>query len=69
MEKVKGIEVYSLPDDERQRWLEKGGKPIWDQWVKKMESKGNADAQKILDECGEYDAVKAGEVFLKRLIR
>ena len=50
MEKVKGLEIYSLPDDERQRWLEKGGKPIWDQWVKKMEAKGFTDAQQILDD-------------------
>lgn len=53
MEKVKTtgktIEVYALPDDERQRWLEVAGKPIWDQWVKNMEAKGHSDAQGILD--------------------
>ena len=53
MEKVKSagksIDMYSLPDEERKRWLEKAGKPIWDQWVKKMEGKGIANAQEILD--------------------
>lgn len=49
----KNIEIYSLPDDERQRWLDKGGKPIWDQWVKKMEAKGFSDAQMILDDAVE----------------
>lgn len=45
----KSINVYSLPDEENQRWLEKGGKPIWDAWVKKMETKGFSNARKILD--------------------
>jgi len=45
----KSIDLYSLTDDERQRWLDKAGKPIWDQWVKKMVSKGHANAQEILD--------------------
>ena len=49
----KNIEIYSLPDDERERWLAKGGKPIWDQWVQKMEAKGLTDAQKILDDALE----------------
>ncbi len=49
----KNIEIYSLPDDERQRWLDKGGKPIWDQWVKNMEAKGLTDAQMILDDAVE----------------
>ncbi len=53
MEKVKSmgksIEIYSLSDAERQRWLDKAGKPVWDQWVKRMEAKGHANAQEILD--------------------
>ena len=46
-----GIEIdyYSLSDEERERWLEIGGKPIWAQWVKSMESKGFSNAQEILD--------------------
>ncbi len=45
----KNIEVYDLPDAERQRWLDTAGKPIWKQWVKNMEAKGHANAQQILD--------------------
>lgn len=43
------IIYYSLPPQEREKWLEVGGKPIWNDWVKKMESKGLTSAQKILD--------------------
>ena len=53
MEKTKAagktIEVVDLSDSELQRWLDVGGKPIWDQWVQKMEAKGFANAQDILD--------------------
>lgn len=45
----KTIEVYELPEEERQRWLEKAGKPIWEKWVKTMQSKGISNAQEILD--------------------
>ena len=45
----RSIEVIPLSSSERQRWLEVGGKPIWDQWVKKMKAKGFANAQDILD--------------------
>jgi TRAP-type C4-dicarboxylate transport system substrate-binding protein len=45
----KTIEVYDLPDEERQRWLEVGGKPIWNQWVERMKSQGHPEAQEILD--------------------
>jgi TRAP-type C4-dicarboxylate transport system substrate-binding protein len=49
--KAAGREVvyYELPQAERARWLEVGGKPIWKDWVKKMEAKGLTSAQKILD--------------------
>jgi TRAP-type C4-dicarboxylate transport system substrate-binding protein len=43
------IVYYELPAEERARWLEVGGKPIWKEWVKKMEGKGLTSAQKILD--------------------
>jgi TRAP-type C4-dicarboxylate transport system substrate-binding protein len=43
------IIYYDLPSNERERWLEVGGKPIWKDWVKKMEGKGLTSAQKILD--------------------
>ncbi len=38
-----------LTQEERQRWLEIGGKPIWEQWVQKMEKDGRPEARKILD--------------------
>lgn len=43
------INFYDLPANERARWLEVGGKPIWDQWVKKMKNAGHPEAQEILD--------------------
>jgi len=45
----KKIDVYKLPDAERERWLAVSGKPLWGQWVKSMEAKGHKDAQAILD--------------------
>ncbi len=53
MEKVKSegkrIEVIELSDQERERWLDAAGKPIWEQWVRTMEAKGHANAREILD--------------------
>ena len=53
MEKVKSegksIDIYTFSDQERQRWIDTAGKPIWDQWVKKMEDAGHSNAQEILD--------------------
>jgi len=43
------VNLYSLPPEEQERWLEIGGKPIWEAWVKKMEDKGHPEAQKILN--------------------
>ena len=43
------INLYSLPDEERARWLEVGGKPIWEDWIKNMEKKGKNDARDILN--------------------
>lgn len=43
------INYYSLPENEKNRWLETGGKPIWNEWVKKMEGQGYKNAQEILD--------------------
>jgi TRAP-type C4-dicarboxylate transport system substrate-binding protein len=43
------IIYYDLPSNEREKWLEVGGKPIWNDWVKKMQGKGLTSAQKILD--------------------
>ena len=53
MEKVKAlgksIDVYKLPEAERERWLDVGGKPIWEQWVHNMETKGISNAREILN--------------------
>lgn len=45
----KADNVFQLSDAERQRWIDVGGKPVWDQWVKNMNAKGHKDAQAILD--------------------
>ena len=42
------VEFYTPPKKEVDRWIEKGGKPVWDQWVKDNSSKGPAQA--IFDE-------------------
>ena len=53
MEKVKSegksIDIYTFSDEERQRWIDTAGKPIWDQWVKQMEEAGHSNAKEILD--------------------
>jgi TRAP-type transport system periplasmic protein len=53
MEKAKSenreIEMLTLTNEERQRWLDVAGKPIWDQWVKRMNAEGRPAAQNILD--------------------
>ena len=41
--------IYELSDEERKRWVEVGGEPVWNDWVDKMEGKGYDNAQKILD--------------------
>jgi TRAP-type C4-dicarboxylate transport system substrate-binding protein len=43
------VAVYPLPEQENQKWVDIGGKPIWKGWVKRMESKGYKEAQAILD--------------------
>jgi TRAP-type C4-dicarboxylate transport system substrate-binding protein len=43
------INFTKLADEERAKWREIGGEPIWAKWVKEMEGKGVANAQKILD--------------------
>jgi TRAP-type transport system periplasmic protein len=44
-----GDNVISLSPEERQKWIDVGGKPIWEKWVKDMEAKGVSNAQEILD--------------------
>lgn len=48
-EQGKSINLVELSDEERQRWIDVAGKPIWDNWVKDMEKKGFSNAQEILD--------------------
>jgi TRAP-type C4-dicarboxylate transport system substrate-binding protein len=43
------LEVYSLPDEERERWIKVGGKPLWESWVKRLEGKGYKEARNILN--------------------
>ena len=65
-EKVKsaGKEMISYvpPKEEMNRWVEKAGKPLWEAWVKKMESAGYPNARKIQEEAirlvKEYSAGK-----------
>lgn len=45
----KDINLYSLSEDEINRWLEIGGKPIWNDWVNNMEKEGYKNAREILD--------------------
>ena len=45
----KGDNIYMLSAEERQKWIDVGGKPVWDSWVTDMEKKGVANAQEILD--------------------
>ena len=40
---------YTVPPEELSRWRKVAGEPLWKEWVKKMESKGRPDAQKVLD--------------------
>jgi TRAP-type C4-dicarboxylate transport system substrate-binding protein len=53
LEKLKtmghGDNIYTLSPQERQRWVDVGGKPVWAKWVKSMNAKGHKDAQAILD--------------------
>ena len=50
-----GVEInfYSLPDVERDRWREIGGKPVWNQWVNSMMERGHPEAQDILNKALE----------------
>lgn len=41
--------IYSLSPEERERWLEIGGKPVWSEWIQSMEALGYTNAQQIID--------------------
>jgi TRAP-type transport system periplasmic protein len=40
---------YKMPSDEVARWSKVAGGPLWDQWVNKMEARGNNNAREILN--------------------
>jgi TRAP-type transport system periplasmic protein len=48
-ENGKAINLVTLSKEEQKRWLEVGGKPVWEHWVKDMEAKGHPEARQILD--------------------
>jgi len=48
-EQGQGDNVFSLSDQERERWIKTGAEPIWKDWVKQMEGLKYTNAQKILD--------------------
>ena len=43
------VNIYELPQEERAKWLEVGGKPVWDNWLNKMKKGGHPEAKEILD--------------------
>ncbi len=43
------INRYQVPPAELERWSKLAGEPIWNEWVKKLEGKGQKDARPILD--------------------
>lgn len=47
--KGQGDNIFKLSSQERQRWVDVGGKPVWAKWVESMNAKGHKDAQAILD--------------------
>jgi TRAP-type C4-dicarboxylate transport system substrate-binding protein len=44
----KHIEILSLSDAERKRWVELS-QPVWDEWLKINRKKGNKSAEKLLE--------------------
>ena len=44
-----GDHIYTLTSEEKKRWLKAGGEPVWENWVKKMESQGHKNARQILN--------------------
>lgn len=42
--------VFQLSEEERQRWIEKGAKPVQEQWIKRMEDRGYDNVREIVEE-------------------
>jgi len=53
VKRIKGtnyqIIKYIPPPEEVERWTKVAGEPIWEKWVKKLESKGYPEAQQVLN--------------------
>ncbi|MBE0596640.1 MAG: TRAP transporter substrate-binding protein [Desulfuromonadales bacterium] len=47
-ESGKEIKLNTLAPAELNRWIEIGGKPIWENWIKDMEKKGYPEAREVL---------------------
>jgi TRAP-type transport system periplasmic protein len=43
------IVEYTVPPEEIQKWQAVGGKPLWDDWVKKTKAAGYPEAEQILN--------------------
>lgn len=43
------VNIYNLPKEEQAKWLEVAGKPIWNDWIEKMNKEGHPEAKEILD--------------------
>lgn len=41
---------YTPPQQEKDRWIKQAGKPLWEEWIKKMESRGYQNARAIQEE-------------------
>jgi TRAP-type C4-dicarboxylate transport system substrate-binding protein len=56
---------YVPSKEEMNRWVERAGKPLWEAWIKKMESAGYPSARKIQEEAirlvKEYSAGKTDQ--------
>ncbi|HJD96881.1 TRAP transporter substrate-binding protein [Mailhella massiliensis] len=43
------LETFELSPEERARWVEKAGEPIWEAWAKHAEEEGLTEARAVLD--------------------
>lgn len=48
-EKGLNIPVYSLPENEKQRWIDTAVKPVWESWISRMEKQGYPKAREVLN--------------------
>ena len=43
------IETIELTPEERERWIERAGRPVWEVWARNAEEKGFTEAAAVLD--------------------